>query len=70
MTAEEIRQLRSSMGLTRVEFARKWHVHPDTVARWETGHAVPIPYLRYKMGQALAKRKDRILVQRLMQISQ
>ena len=42
MTKDEIKELRTKLGLTQEEFARLLGVGFTTVNRWENGKAVPI----------------------------
>src|SRR5579871_2954071 len=39
MTAGEVRVIRTKLGLTQAEFAKKVGVATNTVTRWEGGHA-------------------------------
>ena len=41
MTANEIKALRSSLGLTLAQFANQLHVAEATVSRWESGQRSP-----------------------------
>lgn len=44
MTGAELRAARARLGLTQAALAKKLHVAPNTVARWERGErAIPGP---------------------------
>lgn len=44
MTAQEIREIRKSLGLTQAEFGQLLGAHGMTVSRWELGSLSPTAY--------------------------
>ncbi len=50
MTPIEVKDLRSRVGLTQSEFARRLKVSPVTVSRWERGESSPLPVFERGMS--------------------
>ncbi len=44
MIDSEVINLRNALGLSQVEFAQLFGVHPMTVSKWERGVLNPTPY--------------------------
>jgi transcriptional regulator with XRE-family HTH domain len=44
VSAAEIREVRTTLGLTQAQMASLVNAHPVTVSRWENGHDAPSPY--------------------------
>lgn len=44
MAVQNIKKLRTKLGLNQVEFAQLSGVHPITVSKWERREAAPTPY--------------------------
>lgn len=59
MTAEEIRELRLSLGLTQGQLAEKIGVHRDTISYYERGVHSPSLLHAYRLEQ-LRKESDGI----------
>ena len=49
--AEDIKNLRESLGMTQEEFAREVGVSFSTVSRWETGRGEPSPLARQRLAK-------------------
>jgi len=57
MTKDELRGIRTGLGLSQREFARRIGVSRRTIARWEDGvHAIGLVYERLIRIQAAAPR--------------
>ena len=46
-----LREARAAAGLTRQHLAEMLDVHPGSIARWETGGAMPQPFLLEKIAE-------------------
>src|SRR5215475_7068606 len=53
-------QRRKAVGLTQEQLADQLGVERSTVARWERGETLPLPWLRPRLAQALRVSADRI----------
>jgi len=49
MTAEDIKNLRSKMGLSQKELAKQLGTSTMTIYRWESGARQPLPIFRDKL---------------------
>lgn len=56
MTGLQVRELRESMGLSRMEMALKLGVSYFTVAKWEGGHTHPSPMAQKQIERLLAEK--------------
>lgn len=45
MNSTNIRSMRESLGITRVEFCRRYNLPLKTVTKWEVGEATPPSYI-------------------------
>jgi DNA-binding XRE family transcriptional regulator len=52
----DIKELRTALGMTQVEFASHIKVHPVTVCHWETGKFKPNKWLAKEIAK-LERRK-------------
>jgi transcriptional regulator with XRE-family HTH domain len=60
MTGEELRQIRTRLGLTQGEFASRLGVWLNTVSRWEIGERkIPEPVARLAQLIAAAERSKK-----------
>ena len=51
MTSKEIKELRTGLGLTQLQFAYKLGVAEYTVRRWEDGTSRPSPLSRRELAK-------------------
>jgi DNA-binding transcriptional regulator YiaG len=58
MTAQEIKGIRISLGLTQDKFAYKLGVSSSTINFWETGRVSPSPLALEKLYQAQIEASD------------
>ena len=52
---QELKKLRTSLGMTQEQFAREVGVSYSTVSRWETGRGTPSPLARRRIEDLLAR---------------
>jgi transcriptional regulator with XRE-family HTH domain len=61
VTAGEVREVRTKLGLTQVQLASLLGVHPLTVSKWERGTLAPTPHdeaLLCSFGTATVKEPE------------
>jgi len=59
MDAKEIKEIRSKLGMTQVQFAKKLGVWNVTVARWETGGVKASPLAVARIKELASKTKGK-----------
>ena len=55
MTAEQIKELRSKLGISQDKLAAMLNVAPYTVRRWESGKVTPSPLAEDKLKNIFKK---------------